>query len=138
VIRGQLPVKESQIVLNDAWESGPLSSIQAGLRSLPEDGVEAALICPVDHPLVTLRLIGAIVAAFDRSGKAIVLPTYLGRRGHPVLFASRLFAELMLAPLDVGARFVVRGHRGDVEEVPTEEEGVVLNLNDPEALGRLR
>jgi molybdenum cofactor cytidylyltransferase len=138
VIRGQLPVKESQIVLNDAWESGPLSSIQAGLRSLPEDGVEAALICPVDHPLVTLRLIGAIVAAFDRSGKAIVLPTYLGRRGHPVLFASRLFSELMLAPLDVGARAVVRGHRGEIEEVPTEEEGVVLNLNDPEALARLR
>ena len=138
VIRGQLPVKESQIVLNDAWESGPLSSIQAGLRSLPEEGVEAALICPVDHPLVTLRLIGAIVAAFDRSGKAIVLPTYLGRRGHPVLFASRLFSELMGAPLDVGARAVVRGHRGEIEEVPTEEEGVVLNLNDPEALARLR
>jgi molybdenum cofactor cytidylyltransferase len=137
-IRARLPVKDSQIVINDAWESGPLSSIQAGLRSLPEEGVEAALICPVDHPLVTLRLIGAIVAAFDRSGKAIVLPTYLGRRGHPVLFASRLFSELMGAPLDVGARAVVRGHRGEIEEVPTEEEGVVLNLNDPEALARLR
>ena len=137
-IRGRLPVRESQIVINDAWESGPLSSIQAGLRSLPEEGVEAALICPVDHPLVTLRLIGAIVAAFDRSGKAIVLPTYLGRRGHPVLFASRLFSELMGAPLDVGARAVVRAHRGEIEEVPTEEEGVVLNLNDPEALARLR
>jgi molybdenum cofactor cytidylyltransferase len=137
-IRGRLPVKDSQIVINDAWESGPLTSIQAGLRSLPEDGVEAALICPVDHPLVTLRLIGAIVAAFDRSGKAIVLPTYLGRRGHPVLFASRLFSELMGAPLDVGARAVVRAHRGEIEEVPTEEEGVVLNLNDPEALARLR
>jgi molybdenum cofactor cytidylyltransferase len=137
-IRGRLPVKDSQIVINDAWESGPLTSIQAGLRSLPEDGVEAALICPVDHPVVTLRLIGAIVAAFDRSGKAIVLPTYLGRRGHPVLFASRLFSELMGAPLDVGARAVVRAHRGEIEEVPTEEEGVVLNLNDPEALARLR
>jgi molybdenum cofactor cytidylyltransferase len=137
-IRGRLQVRESQIVINDVWESGPLSSIQAGLRSLPEDGVEAALICPVDHPLVTLRLIGAIVAAFDRSGKAIVLPTYLGRRGHPVLFASRLFSELMGAPLDVGARAVVRAHRGEIEEVATEEEGVVLNLNDPEALARLR
>ena len=137
-IRGRLPVKDSQIVVNDAWESGPLSSIQAGLRSLPGGGVEAALICPVDHPLVTLRLITAIVGAFDRSGKAIVLPVYLGRRGHPVLFASRLFPELMAAPLDVGARAVVRAHRGDIEEVATEEEGVVLNLNDPEALARLR
>jgi molybdenum cofactor cytidylyltransferase len=91
----------------------------------------------VDHPLVTLRLIAGIVAAFDRSGKAIVLPSFLGRRGHPVLFASGLFSELMGAPLDVGARAVVRAHRSEIEEVPTEEEGVVLNLNDPEALGRL-
>jgi molybdenum cofactor cytidylyltransferase len=136
-IRGRLPVRDSEIVVNEDWESGPLSSIWAGLRSLPDSDVEAALICPVDHPLVTLRLIAGIIAAFDRSGKAIVLPTFLGRRGHPVLFASRLFSELMGAPLDVGARAIVRAHRGEIEEVPTEEEGVVLNLNDPEALGRL-
>jgi len=137
-IRGRLPVRDSQIVVNADWESGPLSSIWAGLRSLPDSGIEGALICPVDHPLVTLRLIGGLVAAFDRSGKAIVLPTFLGRRGHPVLFASRLFGELMMAPLDVGARAVVRAHRAEIEEVATEEEGVVLNLNDPGALERLR
>jgi molybdenum cofactor cytidylyltransferase len=136
-IRAKLPVKDSQIVVNEDWESGPLSSIQAGLYSLTEGDVEAALICPVDHPLVTLRLVGEIVAAFDRSGKAIVLPTYLGKRGHPVLFASRLFAELMTAPLDVGARAVVRAHPSEIETVVTEEEGVILNLNDPGALAAL-
>jgi molybdenum cofactor cytidylyltransferase len=137
-IRGKLPVKDSQVVVNEEWERGPLSSIQAGLRSLPGDDLEAALICPVDHPLVTLRLVAAIVAAFDRSGKPIVLPTYLGRRGHPVLFAQRLFAELMDAPMDVGARAVVRAHPTEIETVSTEEEGVILNLNDPRALERLR
>ncbi len=137
-IRAKVPVKDSQIVVNEEWERGPLSSIHAGLRSLPDDDIEAALICPVDHPLVTLRLVGAIIGAFDRSGKAIVLPTYLGRRGHPVLFAKRLFAELMSAPMDVGARFVVRAHANEIETVPTEEEGVVLNLNDPETLAGLR
>jgi molybdenum cofactor cytidylyltransferase len=137
-IRGKLPVKDSQVVVNEEWERGPLSSIQAGLRSLPGDDLEAALICPVDHPLVTLRLVAAIVAAFDRSGKPIVLPTYLGRRGHPVLFAQRLFAELMDAPMDVGARAVVRAHPTEIETVSTEEEGVILNLNDPGALERLR
>ena len=136
-IRAKLPVTDEQIVVNEAWESGPLSSIQAGLRSLPAQGIEAAIICPVDHPLVTLRLIGAMVEAFDRSGKLIVLPTYLRRRGHPVLFSSKLFPELMSAPLDVGARAVVRAHRDEIAEVATEEEGVILNLNDPEALRKL-
>ncbi len=111
-IRGKLPVKAEQIVMNEEWERGPLSSIHAGLRSMPKAKISRRrLICPVDHPLITLRLIGEIVAAFDRSKKAIVLPTYRGRRGHPVLFASGLFSELMNAPMDVGARAVVRAHR---------------------------
>lgn len=136
-IRTKLPVQNEQIVVNEGWESGPLSSIQAGLRSLPAENIEAAIICPVDHPLVTLRLIGAIVGAFDRAGKLIVVPTYLRRRGHPVLFSAKLFSELMAAPLDVGARAVVRAHSAEIEEVATEEEGVVLNLNDPAALAKL-
>ena len=137
-IRARMPVKDSEIVINSEWERGPLSSIHAGLRSLPQNSdVDAALICPVDHPLVTLRLVSAIVATFDRSGKAIVVPSYLGRRGHPVLFAARLFPELLNAPMDVGARAVVRAHRDEIEEVSTEEEGVILNLNDPSALSRL-
>jgi CTP:molybdopterin cytidylyltransferase MocA len=53
-----------------------------------------------------------------------------------VIFARSLFAELLLAPLDEGARSVVWAHAGEVAEVPTEEEGVVLNLNDPETLRR--
>jgi molybdenum cofactor cytidylyltransferase len=136
-IRAKIPVKESQVVINEEWERGPLSSIHAGLRSLEGQDVEAALICPVDHPLVTLHLVGAIIAAFDRTGKAIVVPSYRGKRGHPVLFAKSLFAELMSAPIEVGARAVVRAHPQEIEEVPTEEEGVVLNLNDPGALAKL-
>ena len=66
----------------------------------------------------------------------IVLPTYNGKRGHPVIFASRLYAELLAAPAEKGARAVVWAHAEEVLEVPTIEEGVVLNLNDPDALHR--
>ncbi len=71
-----------------------------------------------------------------RNKKAIVLPTYKGRRGHPVIFSNALFGELLAAPADKGARAVVWAHAAEVLEVPTEEEGVVLNLNDPDMLKR--
>ncbi len=61
-----------------------------------------------------------------------MLPTFQGKRGHPVIFARRLYEELLAAPLDKGARTVVWAHADEVLEVPTDEEGVVLNLNDPE------
>jgi hypothetical protein len=45
-----------------------------------------------------------------------------------------LYDELLHAPLETGARAVVWAHPSAVEEVRTNEEGCVLNLNDPETL----
>lgn len=124
---------EREVVVNRDWERGMLSSLIAGLDSLPRDMVEAAVVCLVDHPCVSSRLIQTLIEKFRASGKLIVLPTYRGRRGHPVLFAASLFDELRAAPPEVGARHVVRQHASDVLEVPTDEEGVVLNINDSAA-----
>jgi CTP:molybdopterin cytidylyltransferase MocA len=136
-IRAQFPAGRFSVVVNDEWEKGPLSSIQAALRTLPPSGIDGIMICPVDHPLVSEKLVAALIDAFDSTGRGIVVPKFQSRRGHPVLFRSTLVPELMSAPLDVGARAVVRAHRGEIVEVPTEEEAVVLNLNDPAALARL-
>lgn len=136
-IRAQLPANHFSVVVNQEWEKGPLSSIQAALKTLPPKGVDGVMICPVDHPLVSAMLIAALIHAFDSTGCGIALPVFNGRRGHPVLFRDTLSPELMAAPLDVGARAVVRAHRDQIVEVPTEEEGVVLNLNDPAALTTL-
>ncbi|HEY4739890.1 MAG TPA: nucleotidyltransferase family protein [Candidatus Acidoferrales bacterium] len=133
-IRPRLNADASTIVVNHEWEKGPLSSIQTGLRSLEGMEVEGALICPVDHPLVTQHLVSSMIEAFDVTNCAIILPTYHGRRGHPVLFSSTLFSELMAAPMETGARTVVRAHANNIASVPTEEEGVILNLDDPAAL----
>ena len=131
----ELPADE--VVINDNWEAGQLSSIQAGVRSLPE-GTEGMLICLIDHPLISRELVGALVERFYECGKPIVLPVYKGRRGHPVIFASRLYAELLGAPLETGARAVVWTHSQEVCEMETSEEGCVLNLNDPDALAKVR
>ena len=75
-----------------------------------------------------------LIEEFDSSGKAIVLPTYNGRRGHPVIFRATLYDELLAASPEVGARQVVWAHAKRSLEVPTDEEGIILNLNDPETL----
>jgi molybdenum cofactor cytidylyltransferase len=133
--RVKLPADE--VVINKNWEDGQLSSIQAGVRSLPA-GTDGLLLCLIDHPLISRELVGALVERFYESGKPIVLPVYKGRRGHPVIFASRLYEELLNAPLETGARAVVWAHREDVSEMETDEEGCVLNLNDPDALAKAR
>jgi molybdenum cofactor cytidylyltransferase len=129
----ELPADE--VVMNENWKDGQLSSIQAGVRSLPA-ATDGMLLCLIDHPLISRELVGALVERFYESGKAVVLPVYKGRRGHPVIFASRLYEELLNAPLETGARAVVWAHREEVCEMETSEEGCVLNLNDPDALAK--
>jgi molybdenum cofactor cytidylyltransferase len=133
-IRAKLKADPATIVVNPDWPKGQLSSILAAIRSLPARMTEGLLICPVDHPLVSARLIAELISQFDSSGKSIVLPTHRGKRGHPVIFRATLYDELLAASPDVGARQVVWAHAQDLKEVPTMDEGVVLNLNDPEVL----
>ena len=136
MIREVANLNPSVVVLNTEWEKGQLSSIRAGLRSL--DGIETdgMILCPVDHPLVSARLVSELVTQFYEHKKSVVLPTFKGRRGHPAIFSKDLFGELLAAPEDKGARAVVWAHSSDVLEVPTDEEGVILNLNDPDMLKR--
>jgi len=130
-----IQLEADEIVINEDWEKGQLSSIQAALRSLPP-GTDGILLCLIDHPLISAVLVQELIEQFYTSKKPIVLPLYEGRRGHPVIFSSTLYDELLHAPLETGARAVVWAHSGDIEEVRTNEEGCVLNLNDPETLNK--
>jgi molybdenum cofactor cytidylyltransferase len=133
-IRAQLKIDPAWIVVNGDWPKGQLSSIHAAIRSLPAGATDGILVCPVDHPLISADLVGRLIAAFESSGKMIVLPKYGGRRGHPVIFRAALYEELLAASAEVGARQVVWNHAAEVAEVETAEEGVILNLNDPETV----
>ncbi len=128
-------LKADEIVINHEWEKGQLSSIQAALRSLPP-GTDGILLCLIDHPLISSALVQDLIEQFYKTKKLIVLPVYEGRRGHPVIFSAPLYDELLRAPLETGARAVVWAHAAETEEVRTNEEGCVLNLNDPQTLNR--
>jgi molybdenum cofactor cytidylyltransferase len=134
-IRQRVPLDPDSVVLNENWEQGQLSSLQAAIRTLPKE-TDGLILLLVDHPLITAQLVTDLIERFYESRALIVLPTHAGRRGHPVIFSSKLFDELLATPLDAGARAVVHAHTKEVLEVLTEEEGVILNLNDPEALKR--
>ncbi len=124
-----------EIVINENWEQGQLSSIHAALRSLPPQ-TDGMILCLVDHPLISADLIGRLISGFYGSRALIALPVFEGKRGHPVLFSSTLYPELLAAPMDKGARAVVWANNNSVHEYVTTEQGCVLNLNDPATFAR--
>jgi molybdenum cofactor cytidylyltransferase len=157
-IAKNIALSADEIVINADWEKGQLSSIQTAIRSLPgfregtqqraqstmqgtlrpPRGTDGLLLCLIDHPLISGALVNYLIEQFYAAERTeIVLPTYEGRRGHPLIFPASLYEELLGAPDDKGARAVVWAHAAAVIEVPTEEEGCILNLNDPETLHRV-
>lgn len=132
-IAKEIHLSADEIVINHEWEKGQLSSIHAALHSLPPQ-TDGILLLLIDHPLISSALVGELIEAFYSSKKLIILPVYEGRRGHPLIFSCDLYNELLHAPLETGARAVVWNHSSEIQVVQTNEEGCVLNLNDPDTL----
>ncbi|HTP68659.1 MAG TPA: nucleotidyltransferase family protein [Dongiaceae bacterium] len=135
-ITSAIPMDDNEIVINQDWEKGQLSSIQAALRSLPA-GTDGMVLCLIDHPLISVQLVDGLIDQFYATRAPIVLPVFEGKRGHPVIFSASVYGELERAPRDVGARSVVWAHAREVSELSTLEEGCVLNLNDPDTFDRV-
>jgi molybdenum cofactor cytidylyltransferase len=125
-----------EVVVNEEWGKGQLSSIHAAVRSLPAS-TDGMMLCLIDHPLISSELVDGLIEQFYATRAKVVLPVFERRRGHPVIFSSALYGELENAPMEVGARSVVWKYRMEVSEFVTTEEGCVLNLNDPETFERL-
>jgi len=128
-----LPVK---IVVNQDYKQGQLSSLIAAIRCI-ESGenhhrVDAILVHLVDHPYINVDLVNLMIDRFYETKPLIVVPRYRRRRGHPVIFSRALFAELLAAPLDQGAKTVVHAHRDQTLEIDTDDAGVTVDIDTPE------
>jgi molybdenum cofactor cytidylyltransferase len=136
-IQRQVEIEPAQVVINPDYRSGQTSSLQVGLRALMADEPEAILVCLVDHPAVSGETVRRIVAAFRQCGASVVVPTYHARRGHPVLIGRQVFNELLALSCNAGADSVVRKYRPQTQIVEVEDEGVVIDVDDPESYRRL-
>ena len=118
-----------RIVFNANYEKGMITSLQAGIRSLPAE-TRGALLFLVDHPLVDPQTIELLIAnlAEDR----IVVPIFEGRRGHPVLFGAAIMQEILALSPSEGANIVVRKDPSRIVQVSVNSPGILVDVDTPE------
>jgi molybdenum cofactor cytidylyltransferase len=122
-----------RIVHNPDFADGLSTSLKAGLSALPDD-IDGALVLLADMPRVDATLIDKLIGAFDPArGALVVVPTFEGKRGNPVLWSRRFFADLMTLQGDVGARHLIGGYGEAVAEVPV-GGSALIDVDTPEAL----
>jgi molybdenum cofactor cytidylyltransferase len=129
--------RDVHLLHNSRYADGLSTSLARGLIALPED-VDGALVCLGDMPRVTMAHIEDLVEAFDPlQGRAICVPLWEGKRGHPVLWARQFFAEMCDIKGDVGARHLLGEYAELVSEIPVGDDGVLVDVDSPAALRAL-
>ncbi|MBX6370467.1 MAG: NTP transferase domain-containing protein, partial [Rhodospirillales bacterium] len=129
-----LPVR---FVYNPDFAAGLSTSLKRGLAEVPGEA-DAALVCLGDMPFVRAAELRRLAAAFNPTeGRAICVPTRGGKRGNPVLFARRFFAEMQELAGDSGAKHLLGEYPELVAEVEMAGDGVLTDIDTPESLARL-
>jgi molybdenum cofactor cytidylyltransferase len=138
VLRRQIPVT-AKIVVNPDPSRGQLSSLQTGLAALPAEADGFAFI-PVDSPAVEEATVATLTRAFEqrKPSTLFVIPRQSGKRGHPVVAARSVAAELLALPPTAEARDVVHAHIDRTTYVDVDDAGIFTDVDDPEAYRRLK
>ena len=127
------------VVRNPDPSRGQLSSLLTAMDVAVTPETEALVVTLVDVPLLTAETVRRVVAEWRRTQAAIARPAIGERHGHPVVFDRRMFEELRQAPLDAGAKVVIRAHAAEVLNVRVTDEGCLVDVDTPrdyEALAR--
>jgi molybdenum cofactor cytidylyltransferase len=106
-----------RFVLNDRFEEGIATSIAAGAAAVASRSA-AMMLVQGDQPLVTAAMLGEMVDAWSSDGSEFVAASFGKITTTPFLFDSSLLGELSALGGDVGARAVLRRHKGRMIDFP--------------------
>ncbi len=119
-------IRGATIVRNPDYRRGMFSSVRAGLRALPAK-TKLVLIGLCDQPGLRRATVETLVAKF--TGK-ILIPTFHGRQGHPLLFAARYVPEILAMDESLTLKHFLANHPDEIRRVPVADEGVLVDIDD--------
>jgi Uncharacterized MobA-related protein len=119
------------VVFNPQYQSGMLSSIVAGIRTLEPTDAEALVLALVDGPDISTLVVRRLMERYWATRAPIVEPVHRGQHGHPILVARTLWPELVTADPAVGAKDVIRRHRAEAAQVEWDDPSVLTDLDTP-------
>jgi molybdenum cofactor cytidylyltransferase len=135
-IRQAIDFNRAQIVINQDYADGQSASLKAGLSAISDESA-AALFLLGDQPLIGANVIDAILEQYGKTSAPIVIPTYGGKRGNPVLIDRTLFTRIESLKGDVGARFFFDEYADQLHEIDMGDEYLVLDVDTPDDYTRL-
>jgi len=116
------------LAMNENYRQGMLSSVQCGLRAVVDVDY---LICLGDQPQLAGSVVEQVLQASTTADRGMVIPTYEGKRGHPIYLRSKYRREVLDLSLDGGLNRLMQRHPDDVLEVAVAEDGILEDMDTP-------
>ncbi len=113
-------------VFNKNFESGMASSIKTGLNNLSEK-TQAFFICLADMPMVSPDIYNQLIKSKDK--KEIIIPTYKGQQGNPVLFDKSMKEKIMNITGDAGAKKVLELNKNKILNLDINDQNIIKGFN---------
>ncbi len=119
------------------------TTVERGLRWLEENfqprETDAWLLVPGDSPALDSAVVRQLLEArAARPQFSIVVPTFQGRRGHPVLIGWQHVVGIRALTANLGINSYLQQHTVETLEVPVAYEGILCDLDTPQDYERLR
>jgi molybdenum cofactor cytidylyltransferase len=136
-IRAALVDRPVSIVYNPDYEIGMGSSIIRGVQSVASEAT-GILIALADQPLISTYVLNQVISEYQvRSSPLILIPTYLGKKGHPILLNPALRQEVVSIDPRIGLKQVTQAHASSIHYIEVSSDSVLLDFDYPEDLVRL-
>ena len=118
--------KKIKFVYNKNFDSGMASSIKVGLENLSIK-TESFFICLGDMPNINHNIYNKLINF--QNNNEIVIPTYKGKRGNPILFSKSIKNILMEIKGDIGAKEIIDAQDKKILELEINDKAVTQNFN---------
>ena len=102
------------------------SSIKVGL-SLLSKKTESFFICLGDMPMINKKIYNQLISYKNK--KDIIVPTYNGIQGNPVLFPKFMKPSIMSINGDVGAKKILEQNKEKILKVKIDDINITRGFN---------
>ena len=118
--------EKMKIVFNKNFENGMASSIKTGLNHFSEK-TEAFFICLGDMPLVSHNIYNQLIKS--KNNKEIIVPTYKGQQGNPVLFDKSMKEKIRNISGDSGAKKILELNKDKILNLEINDQSIAKGFD---------
>lgn len=127
--------RKVNVIHNERAAEGQSASIKLGIANSPE--CKGYAFFTADQPLIDIETIKLLIDSFYEADNLIIVPSFSGKRGAPVIFPEKFKSELLALTGDTGGKNVIAKHPNEVRFIEVLNESILWDIDTEEDYRKL-